>query len=65
MSLDAEMEMPEMEEETGTEETGDVDVPPMNTDAEIAMNEEPEEEFMKVSRRKPVAHKRRRKVIQK
>jgi hypothetical protein len=45
MSLDAEMEMPEMEEETGTEETGDVDVPPMNTDAEIAMNEEPEEEY--------------------
>jgi len=45
MSLDAEMEIPEMEEETGTEETGDVDVPPMKTDAEISMNEEPEEEY--------------------
>ena len=41
MSLDAEIEMPEMEE---MEETGDSEVPPMNMDAEILMNEEPEEE---------------------
>jgi hypothetical protein len=38
LSLDDGMEIP-------AEETGDVDVPPMNTDAEVAMNEEPEEEY--------------------
>jgi HD superfamily phosphodiesterase len=43
LSLDDEMEIPA--EETGAEETGDVDVTPMNTDAEVAMDEEPEEEY--------------------
>lgn len=43
MSLDAEIEMPEMEEME--EETGDSEVPPMNMDTEISMNEEPEEEY--------------------
>jgi hypothetical protein len=48
LSLDDEMEIPAEEtgaEETGAEETGDVDVTPMNTDAEVAMDEEPEEEY--------------------
>jgi len=43
LSLDDEMDIPA--EETGAEETGDVDVTPMNTDAEVAMDEEPEEEY--------------------
>jgi hypothetical protein len=38
LSLDDGMEIP-------AEETVDVDVPPMKTDAEISMNEEPEEEY--------------------